>query len=68
MDDLIAALQIFRKYTDADSPLHCEHDTLLVCVDPTLVSDEDRAALDRLGFFVGGEYPDVFTSFRFGSA
>jgi hypothetical protein len=70
MKDLIAALQIFLKYGDPHSPTHCEHDTLTICgIDPADVSDEDKAELDRLGFFVSDEYGDEhFMSFRFGSA
>lgn len=68
MKDLIEALQIFLKYGDPYAPTHCEHDVMLVCIDPAAVSDDDKARLDELGFFVGKEYPDVFTSFRFGSA
>jgi hypothetical protein len=69
MKDLIAALQIFAKYTDADAPTHCEHDVLLVAVQADAVSPEDTAELDRLGFFVSSD-PDndgCFISFRFGS-
>lgn len=56
MDDLIAALQILRKYlpdTNKHCPTHCEHDILMVMdVDPTKVSTEDAEELDRLGFHV----------------
>lgn len=62
---LIQALQIFLKYGDVAYPTHCEHDELTVCVDPSLVSAEDKAALDELGFF---ESDDCFKSFRYGSA
>ena len=68
MDDLIAALQIFRKYTDSHYPTQCILDTLLVMVDPEIVSDEDKATLEELGFFVDDERPDRFMSLRFGSA
>lgn len=37
--NLIAALQIFLKYGDITYPTHCEHDVLMVCVDPESVSD-----------------------------
>lgn len=65
MRDLIEALTILSKYTDAEYPTHCEHDELTVCVDPAKVSDVDKARLDELGFFVSEE--DCFKSFRFGS-
>jgi hypothetical protein len=68
--DLIAALHIFLKYGDPRSPTHCEHDLLTICgIDPAVVSDEDKQALERLSFFVHREYgEDQFGSFRFGSA
>lgn len=65
MDDLIAALTIFRKYGNPHSPTHCEHDELWICgIDPSAVSAEDAEQLDKLGFFSDGE---AFKSFRFGS-
>lgn len=66
MDDLIKALQIFRKYGNPTCPTHCEHDELMVCIDPSEVSDEDMAALDEL-HFNPNDY-DGFSSFWFGSA
>jgi len=64
---LIEALTIFLKYGDPAYPTHCEHDVLTICgIDPADVNDEDKAALDELGFFVG-EY-GLFQSFKFGSA
>lgn len=68
MKELIEALTIFSKYTDTKFPTHCEHDTLLVMVDPGVVSDEDKKRLDELGFFAGDEFDGCFTSFRYGSA
>lgn len=65
MDKLIEALQILLKYDNPAYPTHCEHDELTVCVDPSLVSEEDRAKLDKLGFFEGD---DCFKSYRYGSA
>lgn len=65
MERLIAALNIFLKYGNPEYPTHCEHDELTVLIDPALVSDEDKAKLDELGFFADG---DCFKSFRFGSA
>lgn len=66
MEDLIKALQIFLKYGNPYSPTHCEHDEMTVNIRPGDVSDEDKAALDELGFFVD-EDTDDFKSFRFGS-
>lgn len=68
MDKLIEALQIFLKYDNPTRPTHCEHDILLVMIDPNKVSEEDKERLDELGFFVGIEFPDCFSSFRYGSA
>ncbi len=70
MDDLIEALTILRKYGNPHAPLHCQHDELwVVGIDPEKVSDDDKAQLDKLGFFVGDRYGDsYFLSFRFGSA
>ncbi len=65
MDDLIKALQIFRKYTDTKYPTHCEHDVLYIMCDPEKVSAKDKMTLDELGFFVS---EDTFQSFRYGSA
>ncbi len=68
MDKLIKALQIFLKYGNPAYPTHCEHDELTICgINPADVSDEDKKALDELGFFVSQD-EDCFKSFRFGSA
>lgn len=70
MDDLIKALQIFRKYGNPECPTHCEHDELLICgIDADLVSKKDVKELDKLGFFITEQYGEKqFMSFRFGSA
>lgn len=65
MKDLIEALTIFAKYTDDAHPTSCEHDELMVCVDPKLVSTEDLARLAELSF--SPHAGDYFYSFRFGS-
>lgn len=65
MKDLIEALTIFAKYTQDDRPTICEHDELIVLVDPSLVSEEDMNRVCVLGFLPSDEY---FKSFRFGSA
>lgn len=65
MDDLIKALTILKKYGSPAFPTHCEHDVLMVLIDPSKVSEEDLATLDDLGFFPAD---GVFQSFRFGSA
>lgn len=65
MDDLIEALSIFRKYTDSYNPTHCEHDVLIVPIDPSSVSQDDINRLEQLDFMVEEEH---FYSFRFGAA
>jgi hypothetical protein len=68
MSKLIEALQIFLKYGDPTCPTHCEHDVMWVMeIEPAKVSEEDKATLDALGFFVD-EHEDCFKSFRYGSA
>lgn len=68
MDDLIEALQIFRKYANPAYPTHCEHDELTICMPVDAVTDAaDRERLDVLGFFPDG-FDDCWKSFRFGSA
>lgn len=68
MKDLIEALTILQKYlTDKyhiQYPTYCEHDELTVCVNPKIVSDEDKVKLDELGFWPEN---DCFKSFKFGS-
>lgn len=65
-DDLIEALQIFRKYGNPRNPTICEHDILyIVGVATSDVSAEDKSRLEELGFVEDG---DCFISFRYGSA
>ena len=69
MDDLIAALQIFRKYANKDHPTHCEHDVLIVVgITEDEVSEEDKAKLEELGGFSWNTEYDGWSSFRYGSA
>jgi hypothetical protein len=68
MSDLIEALTIFLKYGNPRNPTHCEHDVLSIMeIDPNVVTADDRARLDELGFFVS-EGDGCFQSFRYGSA
>lgn len=68
MDDLIEALQIFRKYKNEKWPTHCEHDVLYIMgVGKEEVSEEDQKRLDELGF-LWDESEDGWFSFKFGSA
>jgi len=65
MDDLIEALQIFRKYANEKHPTNCEHDQLYIMgVDE--VSKEDEKRLDELGFF--REDDEGWSSYKFGNA
>lgn len=68
MKDLIEALQIFLKYGNPYSPTHCEHDELMIIIDPAVVSKEDKAKLDKLGFYPSFDDSSIFSSSRFGSA
>lgn len=67
MDQLIKALQLFRKYENRTYPTYCKHDMLYVCIDPARVSNEDKAKLDVMGFFPD-DNNEVFMSFHFGSS
>ena len=68
MSDLIKALTILLKYGDPRNPTYCTHDEMWICgISPGDVSDEDKAVLDELGFFVD-DGDDCFKSYRFGSA
>lgn len=67
MKDLIEALALFAKYTDAFHPTYCAHDMLYVLVRPSDVSAEDTIALERLSF-VTDKAEGYFYSYRFGSA
>jgi hypothetical protein len=68
MQDLIKALQIFAKYTDAYAPLHCSYDKLTICeVSIDDMHSDDIAAVQALGFD-WDEGEDCWYSFRFGSA
>jgi hypothetical protein len=70
MDDLIKALQIFRKYGNPSYPTHCEHDVMYIHgIDPDNVSVEDIKELSELGFLIGDDTGEpMFQSFKFGSS
>lgn len=68
MSELIEALQIFLKYGNPRWPTHCEHDVMYIMeIESAKVSEEDKARLEELGFFVD-DSDDCFKSFRYGSA
>lgn len=66
MNDLIEALNILNKYINPSQkwPTWCEHDVFGVCVDPSIVSENDLARLNELDFIADD---DCFISYRFGS-
>jgi len=64
MSDLIKALQIFLKYENPEYPTNCEHDEMIVVIDPSIVSEVDILILDDLGFIIEDDY---FISFKYGS-
>lgn len=68
MEDLIKALQIFLKYGNPDNPTGCEHEALRVYIDPIDVLDEDKMALEALGFIPDDDLEECFISYRFASA
>ena len=68
MDDLIEALQIFRKYANEEWPTHCEHDVLMVVnISRNDLSEEDYVKVKKLGF-IWSDDDDSFISYKFGSA
>lgn len=66
MKNLIEALTIFSKYSNAKRPTSCDHDTLYVNIDPKGINSEDITKLENLGFLAdfNNRY---FYSFVFGS-
>ena len=68
MEELIKALQIFHKYTNAKNPTLCAHDLLIILdVHKNDVSDEDHKQLLALDF-LWEEDEEHYYSNRFGSA
>jgi hypothetical protein len=66
--DLIEGLTILAQHPANEiSPLHCEHDMLLVCADEALFTDEEKERLEIIGFEVD-DIDGGFFSYRFGSA
>lgn len=66
MKDLIEALQIFLKYTQAEYPSSCDHDIFRIYVNPKIVSKEDKKILEKLGFHPEAKN-ECFYSFKYGS-
>lgn len=66
MKDLIKALQIFLKYGNPEHPIDCEPGVLIVEIEPTKVTREDKKELQTLGFNVEKK-EDYFYSYKYGS-
>lgn len=62
LSDLIKALNIFLKYGDVDYPVSTDHDILYIHVAPGIVSEDDKAELDKLGFIA--DESGSFCSYR----
>ncbi len=68
MDDLIEALNIFKKYKNVKWPTNCTHDVFAIMeVEENEVSTKDKKRLDELDFLFCEDY-ECWISFRFGSA
>lgn len=69
MKDLLEAITIMSKYTDAKYPTHCEHDVLYFnTIDTSKVSAIDIQRLEELGFHKWStEEVDGFYSYLYGS-
>jgi len=67
MDQLIKALQIFLKYANPTYPTHCAHDALIIMGDYDDMTEDDKKALNELGFHWDSEY-DGWASYKYGSA
>jgi hypothetical protein len=66
MKELIKALMILNRYGNPVYPTRCEHDMLIVCISPKVVTAEDCTTLAEMGFLVDKE-GDCFYSFRYGT-
>lgn len=59
LSKLIEALNILLKYGDVEHPTHCpgceEYGGLTICVNPSLVSEEDIQRLRELGLYAGDD-------------
>jgi hypothetical protein len=66
--DLISGLLLLADHQfNSISPLHCEHDELMIMSDPSQFTAEQIAKLKAWGFHAT-ESGDAFYSYRFGSA
>lgn len=63
-DAMLESIQIFRKYASAGTdefPMHPAHDQFYAGPSPDVVSDEDIARLESLGWFVEEDSFCIFT-------
>lgn len=68
MDELIEALQIFRKYKNERWPTNCQHDVFyIMAVTKDEIPEVEQRRLKELGF-LWNDTEEVWQSFRFGSA
>ena len=65
MKDLIEALTIFSKYTDAGHPVFCQEDIFCVRVDPSKVDESDLRKLEEYSFYADEDEP-YFYSHHYG--
>lgn len=66
MDELIEALEIFKKYANLTYPTKCTTNAFHVMIKTDTVSKNDKAKLGQLSFAPNFDY-QCFTSYRFGS-
>jgi len=66
IEELIEAMEIFKKYIGDDYPTNCDHDVMRVNVDPENVTEADVIRLDELGFTVDDDL-NMFMSYKYGS-
>lgn len=60
-EKMIAAMEIFNKYKEGNTYIGAFHDEIRVGVSGEATSEEDKAALKQLGWFVAEENWMMFT-------
>lgn len=63
-DSILESIQIFRKYASSGTdtfPMYPAHDQFYAGPNPEIVSDEDKARLEALGWFVEEDSFCIFT-------
>jgi hypothetical protein len=65
MEKLIAALQIFLRYTNIPWPPKPSYIRMVIYdISPDEVTDEDKQTLEELGFFVD-KFENCFQSYKY---